>query len=43
MYLYLLATVRPTESWTPFHVGAVIVVVLAVYLLVRSVRVRGRR
>lgn len=43
MFLHLLATVRPTESWAPFHVIAVIVVALAVYLLVRAVRVRGSR
>lgn len=43
MFLYFLATIRPTETWTLLHGVAAIAAVLGVYLLVRAVRVRGRQ
>ena len=43
MFLHLIATVRPTEAWTAFHVAAVVAVAIATVWLVRFIRVRRRR
>jgi hypothetical protein len=43
MLLQLAAAVRPTETWTPFHVVSVLVVVLVVVWIVRLIRVGGSK
>ena len=43
MFLNVLATIRPTETWTLFHGTAALAAVFGLVLLVRSLRVRGRR
>ena len=43
MFLHLLATVRPTETWAPLHLVAVFVVAVVTVLVVRWIRVRRPR